>query len=235
MIILFKRLVRFVLGNVFFLRFHEYQVSRSLQKYGYEVLSIVDTVFNKNGIDYWLIFGTLLGAYRESGFIKHDDDIDIGVYTKDISVSLIHKLEQNGFIFISVKETNDHRHRMMSFQYHGITVDFYGFVKDSNNIIGFSSVPLNGMTWKDSYNINRFGVCLVSYPDEGLQRIPMGKQFVPIPKNVVYVLKGLYGESFMTPQKNNKGIFNSIARIEPQDEVFASIVSRDELAKLSND
>ena len=42
-----------------------------------ELLIFIDNVCNKHGIDYWLGFGTLLGAIRHGGFIPWDDDIDI--------------------------------------------------------------------------------------------------------------------------------------------------------------
>lgn len=40
----------------------------------------VRDILNKKNINYFLLFGTLLGAYRENNFIKHDKDIDIGVF-----------------------------------------------------------------------------------------------------------------------------------------------------------
>lgn len=48
-----------------------------------ELLIFIDKVFRKYDIDYWLGFGTLLGAVRHSGFIPWDDDIDIVVLRKD--------------------------------------------------------------------------------------------------------------------------------------------------------
>ena len=42
-----------------------------------ELLIFIDKVCDKYGIDYWLGFGTLLGAVRHGGFIPWDDDIDI--------------------------------------------------------------------------------------------------------------------------------------------------------------
>ena len=39
---------------------------------------------NNNNIDYWLSYGTLLGAIREKNFLVHDTkDIDIGLNQKD--------------------------------------------------------------------------------------------------------------------------------------------------------
>ena len=42
-------------------------------------LTEVRDILNENNISYFLLFGTLLGAYRENDFIKHDRDIDIGI------------------------------------------------------------------------------------------------------------------------------------------------------------
>ena len=54
-------------------------VLRDVQLAGLEILKEVDYVCQSEGIDYWLDFGTLLGAIRHKGFIPWDDDIDIGM------------------------------------------------------------------------------------------------------------------------------------------------------------
>lgn len=36
---------------------------------------------------FWLDYGTLLGAYREHDFIKHDFDLDIGLWLKDAEIA----------------------------------------------------------------------------------------------------------------------------------------------------
>ena len=48
-----------------------------------ELLVFVDNVCRKYDIDYWLGFGTLLGAVRHGGFIPWDDDIDLVVLRND--------------------------------------------------------------------------------------------------------------------------------------------------------
>lgn len=52
---------------------------RALQLADAEILRIFDEVCQKHGLQYWLDFGTLLGAVRHQGFIPWDDDMDVAM------------------------------------------------------------------------------------------------------------------------------------------------------------
>ena len=56
---------------------------RQIQELFIELLRFIDNVCKKHEIDYWLGFGTLLGAVRHEGFIPWDDDIDLGILRED--------------------------------------------------------------------------------------------------------------------------------------------------------
>lgn len=47
------------------------------------ILRILDVVAKRNGIPYWLMYGTLLGAIRHGGFVPWDDDLDIALLEDD--------------------------------------------------------------------------------------------------------------------------------------------------------
>lgn len=50
----------------------------------YQMLYDMHRIFTKNDLMYWADGGTLLGAVRHKGIIPWDDDLDVGILSKDI-------------------------------------------------------------------------------------------------------------------------------------------------------
>ena len=50
---------------------------RDIQLIYVELMKFIDNVCNKYDLEYWLAYGTLIGAVRHEGFIPWDDDFDI--------------------------------------------------------------------------------------------------------------------------------------------------------------
>lgn len=68
---------------------YDYVISEQMKKVWAVELDLLyqfDSIMRKNGLRYWAIAGTLLGAIRHQGMIPWDDDIDVAVPRKDYEI-----------------------------------------------------------------------------------------------------------------------------------------------------
>ena len=76
-----------------------------MDKYGYNILARIHTVFRKHHIPYYCDAGTLLGFVRDGGFIKGDADFDFSVLPDYGSlVKVLHTLLTEGYRFVYAYE-----------------------------------------------------------------------------------------------------------------------------------
>lgn len=72
-----------------------------------DILVEIDKICRKHNIQYWIDFGTLLGAVRHGGFIPWDDDLDIAMTSEDFQkFSEIAPKELPSSLFLQTKSTD---------------------------------------------------------------------------------------------------------------------------------
>lgn len=176
---------------------------------GIAVLEKFDLMMSENGYKYSLAFGTMLGAVREKGFIKHDADIDVFMWIEDYNPEFLHCIKKYGFILSHTFSIDcDKYGKEDTIMMDGVQIDIF-----------YIYPPLSGRT-------NPYSCDFIIHPDclsrehsvhkhGGLLprriEIPMSNEIVrtsfeslslPILKNAEEFLSLRYGKDYMTPDPN---------------------------------
>lgn len=126
-----------------------------------EILDYVVSVCEENGLQYVLVYGTALGAYRHKGFIPWDDDLDIALPRKDYEklIEIMKKSEQKKYLIQN--ESNEKRYYLPFSKVRKAGTLFAESIAQgmySNNGIFIDIFPLDNV-----YNVNSINYKLKSY------------------------------------------------------------------------
>jgi len=161
-----------------------------------DVLYALSNVFDELNLQWWLEYGTLLGAIRDNDFISHDVDIDIGLFHDDYSPEIEKIFLKYGFVKKRAFLIDDGLYgREETYSYNGVDVDLFYFKKNGNKLIGYGFKPAEGMT--SANTIKKMGGLLVreiTFPYEGLKSYMFKGIKVFIPSNAQEHLSAFYGE-----------------------------------------
>lgn len=165
------------------------------------------TILHKSlaNIEYWLEFGTLLGAYRENGFIAHDNDIDLATYQENHK-EVEKQLTSAGFLKTrEIKLKSSNLIVEQTYLLENSSVDIFYVVQNDNQFITYDFASSSKLTWK--LTIKKYGG-LLAYANYmspfKLKEIYFLDMKFLIPANTESHLQELYGKNFMTPIPNWK-------------------------------
>lgn len=221
---------------------------KKVQKKILETMKFIDEICRKNGIEYFIMGGTALGAVRHGGFIPWDDDLDIfmtpdnyqkfkSVFSKENSDKFVlqewkivdayleyAKVRMNGTTFIeeAFKDRKD--------MHHGIYVDIMILHKCPNRklvqkFIYYSSkyvtlVSLSQRNWKPKTKTHKFALKLL--------KIMPTKVLSELFYKLIYrydELESDYGYCYFITKANfQQGVFNSSMFNKPVNIDFEDTV-----------
>ena len=203
--------------------------SRLIREVGPIALQKFYDIAKEESCEYWLFWGSLLGAYRDKGFIKHDDDIDIGMYDTDISVSFVEKMKNNGFNVIwAIVDKDFIGGYHLACTYQGVKFDIYSFHRDVDSKVNTVFCPL---PYKDTIvreNAVKTDVMHINMESwDHLDEISFEGVKTYIPCNADSVLRSLYGNDYMIPIVDKKAQDDTASNkvVEDHDMHYACMMS----------
>lgn len=181
--------------------------NRHFRENALEALKRFDKCLESNGFEYTLAFGTLLGAVREKGFIKHDIDIDVAMWYDDYSDSLRICLQEYGFNLLHSFEIDaGDLGREETYVWNEIAIDIFFFYPAIDeypyccDFIGQEGCP----TYRKC--MEKYGCVLPRRIEIPMSRERVRTQFEDtefyIPLNAKEILAFRYGDDYMIPRKD---------------------------------
>ena len=187
-----------------YLEIIENRRKKLFRKNGLMVLDIFDKCLNDNGIEYSLAFGSMLGAVREHGFIKHDLDLDVAVWAEDYSEKLRSALLKCGFKMKHTLLVDDGKlGREETYELDGVSIDIF-YIYPAIDLYPYTCDFIaheGAVSFRDS--MNNYGGLIARRV-----QLPWKKEFIrvnfenlklPITSNANEILTFRYGSDYMTP------------------------------------
>lgn len=175
--------------------------NKAFMKYGLEALREAVASTDKCGGKLFLAFGSLLGAYREKGFIPFDYDLDMGLLASERSDNLVATMRHHGFTLLRqyyIKATG--RICLDKYDYKGVHVDVHYFYPDGDgNLYCDLCLPHESKPWREANATDGFPTIIRTVPNSTFSKHDFLGEQVYMPDRTEEWLRTLYGEHFMTP------------------------------------
>lgn len=179
------------------------QQVRKMRKNGLEMLQMADQAFTSMGVQAFLTFGTLLGAYRDKGFIAYDPDVDLGVIDGNLPKNMYEVMAKHGFQLCKQNIISEKKQVIEdTYIYKGIHLDVFHYFEEGGDYYTLVAQLHETKDWKEANATDGFPCEKVSVVKTEFQRQNFMNIDVYMPIKIHEWLVDMYSESYMTPIKN---------------------------------
>lgn len=174
---------------------------RELQLLQLDAMKYLDAFCTRNGINYYMIGGTLLGAVRHNGFIPWDDDIDIAMLRSDYEK----------FVRLLSREIDDSKYFLQN----------YDTEKEFQPALSRLCIKGTFMEYPSEKHLN---ICKNTYidifpldnvPDDELLREKQCTELSKVDKLFQYRIGRVFDSGIFNYKKIVKGVIRQIMRLYP--------------------
>lgn len=176
--------------------------SRRIRKNGLQMLDAANKVFCQMHVQAFLMYGVLLGAYRDKGFISYDSDIDLGLLADEVPENLHEKMTEAGFQLCRQCVFSDGKVFEETYFYKKLQLDIFYYFQEGDDYYSIIARKHEFKEWKEANATDGFP-CDRSYvpvSDFELRDFLGLKVYMPVKTDEW--LRALYSDSYMTPIKN---------------------------------
>lgn len=175
--------------------------NRAFLKYGLEALHKAVTATEECNGRLFLTFGSLLGAYREKGFIPFDYDMDVGLLAEERRDDIVSIMKKYGFTLLRqyyIKATG--RICLDKYDYKGVHVDVHYYYHNSQGDLYCDlCLPHESKPWREANVSDGFPTIIRTVPNSTFSKQDFLGVQVYEPDSAKDWLRTLYGDHFMTP------------------------------------
>lgn len=174
------------------------------KSYAQECLNTVKKALEEENLEFWLDYGTLLGAIREKDFIAHDLDLDFGMFYSKNQFKVKEALEK--YNIKKVREfTLDGQTVEETYNYKGLYFDIFYYFSDEKIMWTYGFTYKNNKLTKENFkdkDVSRgFQGQKYFVNKRGLEKLEFKGQEFLVPEDPCGYLRENYGENYMTPVK----------------------------------
>lgn len=176
----------------------------------------LDNCFQKFNIQYWITDGTLLGFYRENGFISHDLDTDLGLFMSDFTPECLEYIKSRGFKlkgFFGLIEDGFE----IALTRNGVKTDLFFFYNRNHKVYhsAYHKFSSDGY-YKIDYEYEPFSIV----------RNTFMKNDFNMPNNIEKYVKTKYGEEWSIPIKNWDYAYSPLNHVKTDIKVLTQSSKR---------